>query len=76
MPGKKIEKPQFTLEVASVVVQVQVLVRNAEGKVADTQTASVTIMSADLDKHNLPAIAADVERQLTERMQNPTKVEG
>lgn len=64
-------KPQFTLEVVSTVVQVQVLVRNADGKVADTKTASVTIMAADLEKHALPDIAAEVEKQLTEAILNP-----
>ena len=72
---KKPEPAPFTLEVASVAVQVQVLVRNTEGKVADARNATVTIMSADLDKHTLPGIAAEVERQLTEQILNPTKVE-
>jgi hypothetical protein len=76
MAPKKTPKPDFTLEVVGATVEVQILVRNADGKASSTKRASIAIMAADLEKHNLTDITLDVERQLNEQMLNPTKAEG
>jgi len=69
MAAKKTPTPAIpTVEVASMAITVQALVRNPEGLVQGGKTAEMTVMAAEFATHTFLGIAEEVKRQLTEQL--------